>query len=111
MAITEDQARAQLRVALGSFSANEIGGFLADEQMKALAAAEAAKPLPALTLSAEDWAALKTYLLDGAGDARFTVIATKLRRAMQQDDQPAFWRAMLSLFKAVRLAFNAEVMG
>ena len=86
----------------------ELAGFMADEQQRLVTAAEAAKPLPTITLVAADWAKLKTFLLDGGGDDNMLRVARLLRTAILADDQVGFWLAMFMLFKAVRLTYRAE---
>ena len=61
-----------------------------------------AKPHPMrdYRLSADDWAILKAYILDGGGVDEDSALATDILQAVFSDDQETFWDQLMHLVKA-----------
>ena len=65
-----------------------------------LKAAEDAKAHALSTFTAPDWAAFKSFLMDGGGVVDDAGLAVEILGAMVNDDQATFFRDLPHLFKA-----------
>lgn len=97
---------ATIRTLLGSNSLSDL--MMAAQQQNAdLAAASEYVAIGSMapTIDPSGWAALKTFLTDGASAGDIQTTYATARTALGANDSVAFSKAMMILFKACRTVF------